>query len=114
MSVFDRISESAENYIRSYVIEKLHQRRTRYRLLYRNDMEELKRSLRPGDVILIEGEHWVSDWINGRKTVFTGKSLQSRSALVVTSMTLPAPTFCSTSSASPLARAISGLPAARW
>jgi|SoiMethySBSTD1v2_1073268.scaffolds.fasta_scaffold291715_3 Orthopoxvirus protein of unknown function (DUF830). len=63
MRVFDRIAESAENYIRSYVIEKLHQRRTRYRLLYRNDMEELKRSLRPGDVILIEGEHWVSDWI---------------------------------------------------
>lgn len=26
-------------------------------------MEGLKRVLRPGDVILIEGEHWVSDWI---------------------------------------------------
>ena len=26
-------------------------------------MEGLKRALRPGDVILIEGEHWVSDWI---------------------------------------------------
>jgi hypothetical protein len=63
MSFFDRITEKTENYIRSYVIGKLHQRRSRYRLLYRNDMEGLKRTLRPGDVILIEGEHWVSDWI---------------------------------------------------
>jgi hypothetical protein len=63
MSFFDLITERTENYIRSYVIGKLHQRRSQYRLLYRNDMEGLKRVLRPGDVILIEGEHWVSDWI---------------------------------------------------
>jgi hypothetical protein len=63
MSLFDRITERTENYIRSYVIGKLHQRRSRYRLLYRNDMAGLKRALRPGDVILVEGEHWVSDWV---------------------------------------------------
>jgi hypothetical protein len=63
MNLFDQISERTENYIRSYVIGKLHNRRSHYRLLYRNDMEGLKRALRPGDVILIEGEHWVSDWI---------------------------------------------------
>jgi len=63
MSFFDRITERTENYIRSYVIGKLHNRRSRYRLLYRSDMGALKRVLRAGDVILIEGEHWVSDWI---------------------------------------------------
>jgi hypothetical protein len=45
------------------VIEKLHERRSEYRLLYRNDMTRLKRALRLGDVILVEGEHLVSDWI---------------------------------------------------
>lgn len=63
MRFFDRVTERTENYIRSYVIGKLHRKRSRYRLLYRNDMARLQRVLRPGDVILIEGEHWVSDWI---------------------------------------------------
>lgn len=63
MGLFDRLTERTEHYIRSYVIGKLHQRRSDYRLLYPNDMASLKRVLRPGDVILIEGDYWVSDWI---------------------------------------------------
>jgi hypothetical protein len=63
MRVVQRLGDRVEHYIRSYVIEKLHERRSEYRLLYRNDMTRLKRSLRPGDVVLVEGEHLVSDWI---------------------------------------------------
>ena len=63
MRVIKRIADRMEHYIRSYVIEKLHEQRYEYRLLYRNDMARLKRALRPGDVILIEGERLVSDWI---------------------------------------------------
>jgi hypothetical protein len=63
MRLLNRITEKTEHYIRSYVIGKLLQRRTAYRLLYRNDMEVLKRTLRPGDIILIDGDYWVSDWI---------------------------------------------------
>jgi hypothetical protein len=63
MRVIKRLGDSLEHYIRSYVIGKLHQQRYRYRLLYRNDMAGLKRALRPGDVILVEGEKLVSDWI---------------------------------------------------
>jgi hypothetical protein len=63
MTVFNRLTERTEHYIRSYVIGKLLQRRAGYRLLYRNDMEALKRVLRPGDIILVEGNYWVSDWI---------------------------------------------------
>ena len=63
MRVIKRLGDSVEHYIRSYVIAKLHQQRYEYRLLYRNDMASLKRALRPGDVILVEGERLVSDWI---------------------------------------------------
>lgn len=63
MSLLNRFAEKTENYIRSYVIGKLHQRRSKYRLHYRNDMKALKRVLRPGDIILVEGDYWVSDWI---------------------------------------------------
>src|SRR5438552_11053090 len=88
MRFFDRITERTENYIRSYVIGKLHQRRSRYRLLYRNDMEGLKRALRPGDIILIEGEHWVSDWIK----VFSYHTWTHCAMWVGESPTLPAGT----------------------
>jgi len=63
MRVIKRLGDSLEHYIRSYVIAKLHQQRYQYRLLYRNDMPTLKRALRPGDVILVEGERLMSDWI---------------------------------------------------
>src|SRR5688572_9221157 len=63
MRLFNRLTEKTEHYIRSFVIGKLHQRRNAYRLLCRNDMEYLKRVLRPGDIILVEGDYWVSDWI---------------------------------------------------
>src|SRR5215475_11622811 len=63
MRVIKGLGDRLEHYIRSYVIEKLHEQRYEYRLLYRNDMERLKRALRAGDVILVEGEHLVSDWI---------------------------------------------------
>jgi hypothetical protein len=63
MRVIKRMGDSLEHYIRSYVITKLHQQRYQYRLLYRNDMAGLKRALRPGDVILVEGERLASDWI---------------------------------------------------
>jgi hypothetical protein len=63
MRVIKKLGDSLEHYIRSYVIAKLHQQRYQYRLLYRNDMDGLKRALRPGDVILVEGEKLVSDWI---------------------------------------------------
>jgi hypothetical protein len=63
MRVIKRLEDKIENYIRSYVIGKLQQQRYEYRLLCRNDMAKLKRTLRPADVILIEGEHLVSDWI---------------------------------------------------
>jgi hypothetical protein len=63
MGLYNRVTETAEHYIRAYVIGKLQTRRARYRLLYRNDMKALKRVLRPGDIILVEGDYWVSDWI---------------------------------------------------
>jgi hypothetical protein len=50
MRVIKRLEDKIENYIRSYVFGKLHQQRYEYRLLCRNDMAKLKRTLRPADV----------------------------------------------------------------
>lgn len=63
LTLFDRITEKAERYLRSYFAGRLNRRRSQYRQLYRNDMKSLRRMLRPGDVILVEGDYWVSDWI---------------------------------------------------
>ncbi len=47
----------------SYLVRKLNTRKGDYRLRYPNDLAFLSRSLIPGDVILVEGDHSISDWI---------------------------------------------------
>ena len=63
MRLMKGLENKIENYIRSYVIAKLHREGAEYRLLGPNDMPRLKRTLRAGDVILIDGGQLVSEWI---------------------------------------------------
>ena len=46
-----------------YVASRVNKRKEIYYLHYPNDLTDLKRKLLPGDVLLVEGETGVSDWI---------------------------------------------------
>lgn len=47
----------------SFLVKKVNKRKGMYQLHYPNDLRELRRKLLPGDVLLVEGESGVSDWI---------------------------------------------------
>jgi hypothetical protein len=46
-----------------YLVKRVNKRKEVYHLHYPNNMGELRRKLLPGDVLLVEGEFGVSDWI---------------------------------------------------
>jgi hypothetical protein len=47
----------------SFVVSRVNKRKGVYLLHYPNDLRDLRRKLLPGDVLLVEGDHGVSDWI---------------------------------------------------
>ena len=47
----------------AFLVKKVNKRKQTYNLHYPNDLQDLRRRLLPGDVLLVEGDHGVSDWI---------------------------------------------------
>lgn len=47
----------------AFLVKKVNKRRQTYNLHYPNDLQHLRRRLLPGDVLLVEGDYGVSDWI---------------------------------------------------
>lgn len=47
----------------TFLVRRVNKRKQIYKLHYPNDLQYLKRRLLPGDVLLVEGDHGVSDWI---------------------------------------------------
>jgi hypothetical protein len=47
----------------AFLVRKVNQRKQAYNLHYPNDLQDLRRKLLPGDVLLVEGDYGVSDWI---------------------------------------------------
>ena len=54
---------ASKNRLGSYVVKKVNKKKAPYQLHYPNDLADLKRILLPGDVLLVEGETGLSDWI---------------------------------------------------
>ena len=54
---------ASKNHLGSYVVKKINKKKEPYQLHYPNDVADLKRILLPGDVLLVEGETGLSDWI---------------------------------------------------
>ena len=47
----------------AFLVKKVNKRKQLYNLHYPNDLQDLRRKLLPGDVLLVEGDYGVSDWI---------------------------------------------------
>ena len=47
----------------AFLVKRVNKRKQAYNLRYPNDLQDLRRKLLPGDVLLVEGDHGVSDWI---------------------------------------------------
>ena len=47
----------------AFVVRRVNKRKQLYNLHYPNDLQDLNRKLLPGDVLLVEGDYGVSDWI---------------------------------------------------
>ena len=47
----------------AFLVKKVNKRKGVYNLHYPNDLRDLRRRLLPGDVLLVEGDYGVSDWI---------------------------------------------------
>ncbi|MCI0418223.1 MAG: hypothetical protein L0387_37830 [Acidobacteria bacterium] len=47
----------------TFLVKKVNKRKEVYNLHYPNDLQNLRRKLLPGDVLLVEGDYGVSDWI---------------------------------------------------
>jgi len=47
----------------TFLVKKVNKRKQTYNLHYPNDLQDLRRKLLPGDVLLVEGDYGVSDWI---------------------------------------------------
>ncbi len=46
-----------------FLVKKVNKKKLLYNLHYPNDLRDLNRKLLPGDVILVDGDYGVSDWI---------------------------------------------------
>ena len=47
----------------AFLVKRVNKRKEVYNLHYPNDLQDLRRKLLPGDVLLVEGDYGVSDWI---------------------------------------------------
>jgi hypothetical protein len=47
----------------AFLARKINQRKQIYNLHYPNNLQDLRRKLLPGDVLLVDGDYGVSDWI---------------------------------------------------
>src|SRR5262245_18832026 len=47
----------------AFLVRRVNKRKQVYKLHYPNDLQDLRRKLLPGDVLLVDGDHGVSDWI---------------------------------------------------
>lgn len=47
----------------AFLVKKVNKKKLQYNLHYPNDLNDLRRKLLPGDVLLVDGDYGVSDWI---------------------------------------------------
>jgi len=47
----------------AFLVRRVNKRKQAYTLHYPNDLQDLRQKLLPGDVLLVEGDYGVSDWI---------------------------------------------------
>src|SRR5262245_41555186 len=57
------IMKASKNRLGNFVVRRVSKRKGLYLLHYPNDLRDLRRKLLPGDVLLVEGDHGISDWI---------------------------------------------------
>jgi Permuted papain-like amidase enzyme, YaeF/YiiX, C92 family len=57
------IMKASKNRLGNFVVRRVSKRKGFYLLHYPNDLRDLRRKLLPGDVLLVDGDHGISDWI---------------------------------------------------
>src|SRR5919206_2302561 len=63
LKVNRRLLNSSKSRLGTYVVRKVNKKKELYKLHYPNNLTEIDRIILPGDVLLVDGDYGISDWI---------------------------------------------------
>jgi hypothetical protein len=58
-----RLLNSSKTHLGTYVVRRISKKKELYKLHYPNNLTDIDRLLLPGDVLLVDGDYGISDWI---------------------------------------------------